>query len=355
MSEGKITIVLPKLPPGQGGMERQAFLQAIELSKYMDVSMFSSSTDGNLFSGTPIQFYNTKPYFGRLAKEINAFRIFGSMLLNGVFFKRDILYLHQFNFLTFLTLLLCLLTRRRAFIKIANSGKNFDLKLFFNRLYPLKLFKKTFDSPLFTFLCLNTKNKDDFSKFGMKNVHLVPFRNGVISVHNKENIKNYKKIMYLGRLEPIKNVDYIFDLADLMNDFEFIVVGDGSCFEHLNSLSTRHGNVRLIGETTVENIPWSQIEWVILPSLAEGMSNVLLEALANQKGILCRPIEANLFLGAICEKLVWISDDQELTASKIRSLTGAPSIMNEGFSYFEIGSVVSDLRNIIAEDKRIGS
>ena len=58
-------------------------------------------------------------------------------------------------------------------------------------------------------------------------------------------------------------------------------------------------NITICGEISHENINFEKYGWLILPSLAEGMSNVMLEASAMDLGIICQDIPANEFIKSI--------------------------------------------------------
>jgi len=342
-----VTFVVPKLPPGQGGMERQAYLQAKYLSRKVALSIYSISVDSQLFSGENINFINHRPYSGPLAKEINAFRLFWSMLWRGVFFRPGVLYIHQINLLTFFSLLVCLLAKKKTFVKIANSGPKFDLRTFLARFPYLRPLKFIFAQKSTHYLCLNKQNIADFNSIDLPRVNFISFRNGVEFELLREKTPVTGCIQYVGRLEPVKGVRYIFKLAGLMLDTKFSIIGGGSCYQKYKELASEYSNVALTGEKLSSEIPWNESEWLILPSSAEGMSNVLLEALARGKGIICRPIRANMFLKKICNKVVWINEDPQKTSLEILSLTGKQQTVKDSFKKYSIESVVDDLFKIL--------
>ena len=303
--KNSLVIIAPKLPPSQGGMERQAFIQAKELVKFYDVTFFSTSRDKDLFANSPVNYLGVEIYEGKFAKEINALMIFFKIIKYISIFKKSKIYIHQFNLLTFLTLILCYFMKKKALIKIANSGDKFDLKIFFERYKVLRIAKPIIDSKKFTLLCLTSQNNLDLQKLKFNKINVLPFRNGVI-IDEPSNSVAKNSIMFLGRLEPIKGIDVFMKLAEVMPDYSFTAVGSGSLQNNLISAADRLDNVNYLGEMIGEKVPWPYVDWVILPSETEGMSNVLLEAIANGKGIIATKIDQNQFVFSLTNKIVWL-------------------------------------------------
>lgn len=338
-----LAIALPKLPPGQGGMERQAYLQAKSLCKRVRITIISVSENPDLFIGEPIRFICLRPYNGFAAKEINALRIFFGMLINGLFLQKTPIYLHQINLLTFLVLLFCRVTGQTVFIKVANSGKKFDLRTFFSR-YPLtSFFKSIFIHSTVHYLCLNKRVMNDFSELGMQVENIHAFRNGVEIDEDKSEPVSNGCIQYLGRLEPIKEVNFVLELAKEMQHTEFRIIGSGSAESELRAKQKDIENVDMLGELASDDIPWNEVEWVILPSKAEGMSNVLLEALAQKKGIICRQIEANYFVAELSNKVVWINGSAKSVADEVSRISGTEVKLSKMFDSYGLDKVTEDL------------
>lgn len=190
-----LVIVAPKLPPSQGGMERQAYIQARELENFYDITFFSASRKKDLFNDSNVSYVGVKIYEGRLAKELNSLKIFCKIIQHISIFKKSKIYIHQFNLLTFLVLTLCFFLKKKAIIKIANSGKKFDIKVFFERYKLLKIFKSLIDNENFTLLCLTSQNNLDLRDQKFTKINNLPFRNGV-EVNNLPNEVVKNSIMF---------------------------------------------------------------------------------------------------------------------------------------------------------------
>lgn len=342
-----LTIISPGLPPAIGGMEKQAYLQSIYLCKSFSVKLYSSSRDKDLFKEHDIDFINHEIYQGRFAKEIMSIKIFYSLISKKAFKSKGIFYFHQFNFLTFLCILLNIFLNKIFFIKIANSGKKFDLKIFFERYYFLRVFKFLINNQKINFICLNEENLDDFKKIIDKRLRINFFRNGVKFIEDQKKNKDIRgKIVFFGRLEPIKNVEYIFRLAEIMQDYSFEIIGDGSLKNKIQEESLFFRNVSFQNSRALEDLNFNKIEWLILPSNAEGMSNSLLEFIARDKGIICRKIKANLFVNEMINKVVWIEDDINRVVKKIEKKSGLVAKKTKKFDKYEIQNVCSELEQI---------
>lgn len=342
-----LTIISPGLPPEIGGMEKQAYLQAIHLSNSFSVKIYSSSRNEELFKDHDISFINHKIYQGKFAKEIMSIKIFFSLIIKKAFMSKGIFYFHQFNFLTFLCILLNIFFNRIFFIKVANSGKKFDLKIFFERYYFLKFFKFLINNEKINFICLNEENLNDFKKIFDKNLEIFLFRNGVEFISDsKKNESKKGSIVFFGRLEPIKNVEYVLRLAEIMQDYSFEIIGEGSLGDWIEEETSLFQNVTFKSKKALEDLNFNEIEWLILPSYAEGMSNTLLEFIARDKGIICRKISANFFVRNLIDKIVWIENDINQVVKNINSKSGFSAKKTKEFEKYKIQNVCSELEQI---------
>ncbi|MCQ8893263.1 MAG: glycosyltransferase family 4 protein [Methanolinea sp.] len=102
--------------------------------------------------------------------------------------------------------------------------------------------------------------------------------------YNKSNI-----ILFVGRLYPIKGIHYLLmafkEIHDIIKDAELVLVGDGQERERLEALSVQIGiqdYVRFIGKVPHTEVKkyMQQADIFVLPSLSEGLPNVILEAMA---------------------------------------------------------------------------
>ena len=301
-----IDLLVLRLPPCSGGMERQAYLQAKELSKRVSVKVYSTSEHKNLFEKhRGIKFRNINSRKGFALKERLTISIFWSYLVYRN--KNEICYVHQGHLLAlFLALYIRFNPNIKLFIKIANSGSKFDLNLLASR-YKItkKIIHKVFSHKRISFLCLSREIRSQLLDYGIKNEQLIDFRNGVQNAHMNSELQNSQKrrveFLFLGRLEKIKNLDFIIICAKKYKNYNFSIIGDGNDKQRVQNLILKKNikNITICGEISHENINFEKYGWLILPSLAEGMSNVMLEASAMDLGIICQDIPANEFIKSI--------------------------------------------------------
>jgi len=95
------------------------------------------------------------------------------------------------------------------------------------------------------------------------------------------------QILYIGRLEAIKGVHGLFELARRHSNWRLVVVGDGTQKAKLQRQVAGLDNVRLLGGLPPEAIPeqLASAHVLVLPGVAasqrtEGLPTVLLEAMA---------------------------------------------------------------------------
>jgi glycosyltransferase involved in cell wall biosynthesis len=98
-----------------------------------------------------------------------------------------------------------------------------------------------------------------------------------------------EKILFVGRLHPIKGVRYLILAMNKVHEKKpearLILVGDGEEREMLEALSIQLGiqkYIQFVGELPHEKVQtfMHQADVFVLPSLSEGLPNVILEAMA---------------------------------------------------------------------------
>ncbi len=112
-------------------------------------------------------------------------------------------------------------------------------------------------------------------------------------------------VLYVGRLVPGKGLFTLLDAFcmawDRFPELSLIVVGEGSYLKRIKeSLGSRaqKAGVSFLGAVPHNDLPeiYAASSIVVLPSISEGLSRVLLEAMACEKSVIATDIPANLSL-----------------------------------------------------------
>jgi len=111
----------------------------------------------------------------------------------------------------------------------------------------------------------------------MPSVRVVP--NGV-EIRGRPNFEG-EKLIYVGRLTRKKGVEYLISAMKLVGDVDLLIVGDGPGRERLEKMALGLP-VEFVGRVPPERVYeyLRQAKILILPSLYEGLPNVILEAMS---------------------------------------------------------------------------
>jgi len=113
---------------------------------------------------------------------------------------------------------------------------------------------------------------------------------------------NTKTIVFVGRLHPVKGVQYLIEAVAIVHqeipDVKLVIVGDGIERSRLDELAEKlnlNGCIQFAGQVPQESIPqlMHQADVFVLPSLSEGLPVVLLEAMAAGLPIVATNVGGN--------------------------------------------------------------
>jgi glycosyltransferase involved in cell wall biosynthesis len=177
--------------------------------------------------------------------------------------------------------------------------------------WKMRSLQKTFS----LYLCPNPTIRREFLKRGFSPERLVHFPNGVdtelFRPAGEEERAVFRKArgwtgkvvsIFTGRFEPQKNLPWLLDvwadLAPSRTDVLLVLLGSGDQAAHLKSRITRRGlsgsvHVESAGDLSKVRAFLQGADIFVLPSLAEGMSNSLLEAMSSGLAVIASAIPGN--------------------------------------------------------------
>lgn len=140
-------------------------------------------------------------------------------------------------------------------------------------------------------------------------------------------------LLFVGRLEPQKGLDWLFELLpDLfarLPQHDLVVVGTGPQQEELTAQAQRLGiasRVHWLGWRSDLAAIWPAADVVVIPSRYEGMSNVLLEAMAGMRPVVATDVEGTAeVLGPLAAEQLVPTGDAPAFAAAIERLVGEPN------------------------------
>jgi glycosyltransferase involved in cell wall biosynthesis len=282
----RISILVEHFPPkGQAGTEIAAYFMAVHLAQRgHSVHVITS-----LNEGLPDESYEKGFYIHRIPHI--KIRIFGAFLywyaILRTIRKIDPDFVHVQSIYSGMP---ALFSKRLLKIPYAVWAQGSDVYL------PKGLIKltsrmviKNADSAI----ALTKDMKRVMQRIYDRDIAIVP--NGInmadlLDESGRKDEADYgRRILYVGRLSPVKGVQYLINamnqIHDKIPDARLIIIGDGIERERLEALSIQVGiqeYVQFVGEVPHEKVLsfMRQADVFVLPSLSEGFPMVIIEALA---------------------------------------------------------------------------
>ena len=136
---------------------------------------------------------------------------------------------------------------------------------------------------------------DHYTNLGYT-VFQVPNAINVTSLEMNENKKYQKQVIFVGRLSNEKGIDSLISIAQqLSDDIHLIILGAGPEEQKIKDLTKIHKNIHFLGyqnkKETILLIRGSDV--LIQPSLQEGISSTLLEAMVCKTAIIASNVGGN--------------------------------------------------------------
>jgi glycosyltransferase involved in cell wall biosynthesis len=187
--------------------------------------------------------------------------------------------------------------------KPLRGGELGDLKRLLNKpggTRRFRMIKKYVDM----FITISIEIKDELVKNGVAPEHCIFIPNGVkldkfhpinrehkILLRKQLGLPEDQLVVFMGRLEKEKRVDQLIqvwpDVRKQRPDTSLLILGNGSQAEKLKGMASKG---ILFGGSVADVVPYLQTaDLFVLPSISEGLSNALLEALAAGLPVLVTP------------------------------------------------------------------
>jgi len=242
----------------------------------------------------------------------------------------SLIHTYQIGYTSFLSILLGILLKKPAIIKLASGGWGGDVrrarKTPFGKVF---LFMVQKASKIVT---LSTTIEQELieeeiaaSKICLiyNGVDLVRFNEmkGKSQLRKKLGIPDKKTIIYTGRLSPEKGVDLLirsFSKLESTLEYQLVIIADGPEWENIVRLLENYqltNSVILLPEVDDVARYLNTADLFVLPSLFEGLSNSLLEAMASGLPVVSTRVGGSIDIieNGINGLLVDVDDEEQLT------------------------------------------
>ena len=330
-----------------GGAEQQAWRLAQALhQRQIRVEIVTGCWNGQkpgcrIRQGIPVHYIAT---VGHLVKWRGGRRLSRYVMLMALFHflwrhrkQYQILHFHESEFLVVAGILISRLCDKRVITKMRASGRWSDLQHIQNHWRGLEKpviigMLKQADRTI----SLNEESDRELLAAGFRPERVIRMRNGIevekFPVREDYTLGHPSTLLFMGRLEPQKDVPTLLRSLTLLKraDTQLVVLGSGPQRQQLEGLAEEwqiKERVKFCGRVA-EVVPFLQrADLFVLPSLSEGISNALLEAMAcglpcvvsdipGNRAVVTDGLDACLFppgnAEALAQVLTTLLDDQSL-------------------------------------------
>lgn len=315
MKQLRVTMVIPLFKPLVGGAEKQAELLGKTLiKKGLRLNMITSKQPG-VPHKLPDDPFSVKrvgiPGLGFISDLIFAVRVYFCLIFTS---HDTVFHIHQAGLACFAAVLAATTRNTPIVVKCSSSGAGFDLNVLANKYFMGSLLAKFIAKKTTFFIAINKEVESQLIKWGVKKRKIINIPNGVkIPSKYYENYKNDLRdklnlcrndyiILGVGSLRPQKNFATLIEALSTIKDiisFKMIFLGAGPLEATLKKQTVELGlkdRIDFIGKVT-HNLVHEYLQTsdlFVLPSLTEGLSNALLEAMASSLPCIVSDIPGNL-------------------------------------------------------------
>ena len=295
----RVLMIIPSFRPLVGGAERQLEGLAAELtSDKVSVLVVTRQLLGAQ-RREHLQGFNIL----RLPSGIPKIGFAISLLFFLIWSRRnfDIIHCHTLSGPAIVSVIVARLTKKPVILKVTRSGAGSQLDRFQSskiRLLVLTIMARWTDR----FIAITKDVENALREAGIQRQKIVGIPNGV-AIPDDPVVKkeNNIKIVFVGRLIPRKRVDWLirsYSFAPTSRGSKLVVIGDGPEQKKLSTLATElkvENKVEFKGQFRKDQVEaeLASADIFVLPSTSEGMSNALLEAMANRLAVVAADIPQN--------------------------------------------------------------
>lgn len=340
MEKLKILMVIAVFYPYTGGAEKQVQKLATELvKKGKDVTVVTGRWDNNLkkleeaggfkiirnfasFDFRKKEKINTDKsffYSGSLRRKLKlksikiilrkilvrlSVYIYQASLFFFLISQRknyDVIHVHQVLYPAFISTLCARILKKPVIAKVGSSGFNSDInqmKNFPEGKMQLRYILKNINR----IICTSSIMVDEFIKEGMDSNKIILIRNGVNIVDFNRIYETCETLVTMGRFIKSKNLDVLITaFSKMVNDtdreLKLILIGDGPEKDNIKSLIKKLRRGKSIILTGMVDNPekfLKESDLFVFPSLIEGLSNSLIEAMSLKLPCIVSNIPGNI-------------------------------------------------------------
>lgn len=340
MEKLKILMVIAVFYPYTGGAEKQVQKLATELvKKGKDVTVVTGRWDNNLkkleeaggfkiirnfasFDFRKKEKINTDKsffYSGSLRRKLKlksikiilrkilvrlSVYIYQASLFFFLISQRknyDVIHVHQVLYPAFISTLCARILKKPVIAKVGSSGFNSDInqiKKFPEGKMQLRYILKNINR----IICTSSIMVDEFIKEGMDSNKIILIRNGVNIVDFNRIYETCETLVTMGRFIKSKNLDVLITaFSKMVNDtdreLKLILIGDGPEKDNIKSLIKKLRRGKSIILTGMVDNPekfLKESDLFVFPSLIEGLSNSLIEAMSLKLPCIVSNIPGNI-------------------------------------------------------------
>jgi len=213
----------------------------------------------------------------------------------------DIIHVHQVLFPAFISVICAKILKKPIITKVGSSGFNSDInqiKKFPEGRLQLRFILNNIDS----LICTTSKMKEEFIKEGIDKDKIVLLPNGVRIPDFKRSYDKCTSLVYLGRFTETKNIKTLiqaFSRVTLNIDRKLmlVLIGDGPERNNINNLIRKLNLEEYILLPGLVKDPSNFLrdsDLFVFPSLIEGLSNSLIEAMSYKLPCIVTNIPGNV-------------------------------------------------------------